>query len=151
MGFYQFERKQLIRTTVDELWDFIADPANLKKITPVSMGFDIISGSLPPKMYPGMIIQYKVKPMGGITVKWVTEITQVVEKRYFIDVQQSGPYAFWHHQHLLEPVPDGVLMTDIVSYKPPFGILGSLANALFIRKKLKGIFDYREQILAMRF
>ena len=111
------------------------------------MVFMITAQNLPGKMYPGMIIPYKVKPLLGVPVTWVTEITQVVEKKFFIDEQRIGPYAFWHHQHFIEPQDDGVLMTDIVSYQPPFGFLGRLANALLIAGKLKEIFDFRKTAL----
>ena len=107
------------------------------------MGFDITSKDLPLKMYPGMIISYKVSPLLSIPTTWVTEITQVEKHKFFIDEQRVGPYTMWHHQHFLEETKDGILMTDIVTYKPPFGILGSIANSLFIKKKLKSIFDYR--------
>ena len=115
------------------------------------MGFDITSGNLPEKMYPGMIISYKVRPLLGIPMTWVTEITHVVEKKYFVDEQRVGPYALWHHQHFIEPYENGVMMRDIISYRPPLGFLGSIANALFIRKQLEGIFKYREAALRMRF
>jgi ligand-binding SRPBCC domain-containing protein len=74
---------------------------------------------------------------------WVTEITQVKEKEYFVDEQRVGPYSMWHHEHKIEPIEGGVLMTDIVSYQPPFGILGSIANSMLIKNQLKEIFDYR--------
>lgn len=151
MGFYQLKTKQVIPASVDEAWDFISSPRNLKEITPPYMGFDIVSDGLPEKMYPGMIIAYKVRPLLGIPVTWVTEITHVVDKQMFVDVQRVGPYALWHHQHMIEPCPEGVLMTDIVSYKPPFGFLGSIANALVIRKKLAEIFHFRKQALEKRF
>jgi ligand-binding SRPBCC domain-containing protein len=111
------------------------------------MGFDIISKDLPEKMYPGMIISYLVKPMLSIKTLWVTEITHVKEKEYFVDEQRVGPYSLWHHEHILEELDDGVLMTDIVSYKPPFGFLGSIANKLFIQNKLNEIFDYRTSVI----
>jgi ligand-binding SRPBCC domain-containing protein len=143
MGFYQLHKTQKIPASVEKIWDFISSPANLKKITPVYMGFDITSKNLPEKMYPGMIISYKVSPVFGIKTTWVTEITQVKEQEYFGDEQRAGPYSMWHHEHKIESIPGGVLMTDIVSYKPPYGFLGSIANALLIKKKLKEIFDYR--------
>lgn len=151
MGFYQFKRSQKIPATIDEVWDFISSPANLKEITPDYMGFDITSEDLPEKMYPGMIISYIVKPLLGIPTTWVTEITKVTDKAYFIDEQRVGPYKLWHHQHFIEPIEGGVLMLDIVSYQPPFGILGSIMNSLVIRKKLKEIFDYRVQAVNKRF
>lgn len=151
MGFYQFKRSQKIPATIDEVWDFISSPANLKEITPDYMGFDITSEDLPEKMYPGMIISYIVKPLLGIPTTWVTEITKVTDKAYFIDEQRVGPYKLWHHQHFIEQIEGGVLMRDIVSYQPPFGILGSIMNSLVIRKKLREIFDYRVQAVNKRF
>lgn len=151
MPFYQFRQEQLVKATLDETWDFISSPANLKEITPDYMGFDITSGELPEKMYPGMIISYRVKPLLGIPTTWVTEITQVKEKEYFVDEQRVGPYAIWHHEHKIRPGKDGTIMEDLISYLPPFGILGGLANALFIRKKIKEIFEYREKALEKRF
>ncbi len=147
MAFYQFYREQLLNTTIDELWDFISSPQNLKKITPDYMGFDIRSRDLPDKIYEGMIISYIVKPVLGVKTNWVTEITHVRDKAYFVDEQRVGPYTLWHHQHIIKQQGDKVLMKDIVSYKPPMGFLGSIANELLIKNKLNEIFDYRTQIL----
>jgi len=151
MAFYQLVKEQFVPTSIDEVWDFISSPGNLKEITPDHMGFDITSDSLPEKIYAGMIISYKVRPLLGIPMTWVTEITHVVDKKYFIDEQRIGPYALWHHQHIIEPSGQGVLMTDIISYKPPLGFLGSIANALFIRRQLEGIFAYRKEALRKHF
>lgn len=136
---------------METLWDFISSPRNLKEITPDYMGFDITSEGLPDKMYPGMIISYKVSPLLGVKTTWVTEITQVKEMEYFIDEQRVGPYSIWHHQHHISPIEGGVLMHDIVSYQPPFGYLGAIANAMIIKKKLEEIFDYRVQAINKRF
>jgi len=147
MGFYQFRTQQKLNASLDEVWDFISSPANLSKITPEYMGFIITSEYLPSSMYPGMMISYLVSPVMGVKTTWVTEITQVRDKSFFVDEQRVGPYVLWHHEHHLEPIKCGVLMTDIVSYKPPLGFLGSIANSLIIRRKLKEIFDYRTKAL----
>ncbi|MBN1649695.1 MAG: SRPBCC family protein [Bacteroidales bacterium] len=147
MAFYQFQKEQFIKSTIDTVWAFISTPQNLKKITPDYMGFDIQSQDLPNKIYEGMIIAYKVKPLLGIKTTWVTEITHIKDKSYFVDEQRVGPYALWHHQHLIIPQADGVLMRDIVSYKPPFGLIGSLANSLIINTKLNEIFEYRKAVI----
>ena len=151
MGFYQFKREQILKTSKEEIWDFISSPKNLKEITPDSMGFDITSEQLSEKMYPGMIISYKVKPLFGIKTTWVTEITHVENQSYFVDEQRVGPYSIWHHEHILEEVEGGIKMIDIISYKPPFGFLGNIANTLLIKNKLKQIFDYRFQVLEERY
>ena len=97
------------------------------------------------KMYPGMIITYKVSPIFGIKMNWMTEITHVKEGEYFVDEQRFGPYALWHHQHHFKEVKGGVLMTDIVNYAIPYGIIGRLANTLLVTKQLKHVFTFREK------
>ena len=151
MGFYQFKRELRVKATMDEVWDFISSPSNLKEITPEYMGFDITIEDLPKKMYPGMIISYIVTPIFGIKTTWVTEITHVKDKSYFVDEQRVGPYKLWHHEHFLKPFEGGVLMQDIVSYKPPMGFLGSIANKLFIHKKLNEIFNYRTKAIHQKY
>ena len=98
-----------------------------------------------------MIITYKVTPMLNIPMSWMTEITQVQEKKFFVDEQRIGPYKLWHHQHILKEVNEGILMTDIVTYIPPFGFIGKIANFLFIQKKINQIFNYRYQALEKKF
>ena len=138
---------QLIKISMDEAWDFFSSPANLQKITPEKLGFKIVSKHHGEKMYAGQIIEYYVKPLFGIPLYWMTEITHVVDKKYFIDEQRFGPYTMWHHQHHFKETPEGIEMTDIVHYKLPFGILGELAHSLFVKKQLKGIFDYRFKVV----
>ncbi len=147
MAVYQFITKQFLPVPLEQVWDFIASPKNLKVITPPYMGFDITSENGDERMYEGMIISYKVSPVLGIKTTWVTEITKVKPFHYFIDEQRVGPYRMWHHQHFLEKVEEGTLMRDIVTYQPPLGFLGALANSVFIRKKLQGIFDFRAEAL----
>jgi len=151
MAFYQFYKTQIINGSIGAVWDFISSPKNLKEITPDYMGFEITSKNLSEKMYPGMIISYTVKPVLGIKMLWVTEITHVEEMKYFVDEQRIGPYSIWHHQHFIEPAGQGVLMTDIVTYSPPLGFLGALANTIFISKQLDSIFNYRENKLEKLF
>jgi ligand-binding SRPBCC domain-containing protein len=146
MKIYTLHTKQNLPITVEEAWDFLSSPKNLKTITPDYMGFIIQSGAEKP-MFPGQLIQYIVTPVLGIPTKWVTEITHVVDKKYFVDEQRFGPYALWHHKHFIKEIPGGVEMEDIVDYKLPLGILGQLAHPILVKPKLKEIFDYRSQKL----
>ena len=147
MGFCQKKHSLHFNTSIDELWDFISSPTNLKLITPDYMGFDFVSKDLPDNMYEGMIIRYKVSPLLGIKTTQVTETTPINDKHYFVDEQRVGPYKIWHHQHFLESTSKGTLMKDIVSYKPPFEILGKIAKQLIIKNKLDEIFSYRAPVL----
>ncbi|OSZ81019.1 hypothetical protein CAP36_07225 [Chitinophagaceae bacterium IBVUCB2] len=134
---------QKIPISLEKAWDFFSNPANLQAITPADMGFTIVSKHHGDAMYAGQLIEYTVKPVLGIPLYWMTEITQVKDKEYFIDEQRFGPYNLWHHQHHFKEIPGGVEMTDIVHYKNPLGIFGKIANTLFVRKKLNNIFEFR--------
>ena len=151
MPVYQFYKEQRIHTTVDEIWDFVSSPRNLKEITPDYMRFEITTAHMSDIMYPGMIISYKVSPVLGIKLPWVTEITHVSNKDFFVDEQRKGPYKMWHHEHRIIQTDDGLIMTDLITYEPPFGVLGALANKLFIKKQLNDIFDYRKKIIDDKF
>lgn len=150
MKIYTKIGKQKLPISLDEAWAFLCNPANLKTITPPYMGFNITSGAERP-MYPGQIIQYIVTPIMGIKAKWVTEITHVVDKEYFVDEQRFGPYAFWHHKHFVREIEGGVEMEDIIDYKVPMGILGQLVHPFLVRPKLDEIFDYRTKKLTELF
>lgn len=145
MKTYVLVRHQQLRMSLDEAWNFFSSPVNLKTITPDYMGFEITSDLGDGKMYTGQMISYIVKPVLGIPMRWVTEIKHVEDRKYFVDEQRSGPYKIWHHEHHFETNADGVLMTDRVTYGLPLGILGRIANTLFVEKQLDQIFNYRTQ------
>ncbi len=116
------------------------------------MGFEILSGYTPgEEMYAGMLISYHVRPVLGIPLKWVTEITHVRNRSFFVDEQRFGPYALWHHQHHFREIEGGVEMRDIVHYKIPFGPVGRLVNRLFVGSQVQSIFRYRQQQLERLF
>ena len=140
---YQLKREQLLKASIEELWDFASSPYNLKQITPDYMNFSITSIDLSSKIYPGMLISYTVSPILKINMRWFAEITHVIDKKFFIDEQRVGPYKIWHHEHFFEPHQNGVMMRDIVTYQLPFGFVGDLAHWLFIKRQLNNIFDYR--------
>lgn len=147
MKIYNLKKTQFLPISLTEAWDFFSSPSNLSKITPDHMGFKIVYISGGSSMYPGQIIRYVVYGLPGIPMNWTTEITHVQEPNYFVDEQRFGPYALWHHQHHFKEVDGGVEMTDEVNYAIPFGLLGRLANRLFVEREVNRIFDHRYQVL----
>ena len=139
---YRLKTVQNLPISASKAWDFLSDPGNLKTITPDYMGFTILEGA-EDKMYAGQIIKYIVRPVLGIPLRWVTEITHVANEEYFVDEQRFGPYSLWHHKHFIRPIAGGVEMIDIVDYKLPLGWLGQFAHGIFVKRQLKQIFDYR--------
>ncbi|MGE0589328.1 MAG: hypothetical protein AB7O48_12195 [Cyclobacteriaceae bacterium] len=151
MKIYTFTRKQILPISLEQAWSFFSTPMNLSKITPSSMGFQILYSSGGNRTYAGQLIRYKVTVPPGIRLQWVTEITHVAEPNYFVDEQRFGPYALWHHQHHFKQVGNGVEMTDEVNYAIPFGILGRLANWLFVERQVNAIFNHRFDVLKTHF
>ncbi len=143
---YQLKRTQFVKTDLATCWDFFSSPNNLNKITPKEMGFDVLTEGVE-NMYEGLMIEYKVRPLLNIPLRWITEITHVKYQEYFVDEQRKGPYKLWHHEHHFKEVQGGVEMTDIVSYELPFGILGKMVHPLVVKKKLDQIFAYRFKIV----
>ena len=150
-GVYTLTAEQFLPIGRDRAWEFLSDPANLLKITPPEMRFEITSGEVERPAYPGQIITYRVSPIKGIRSNWVTEITQVQEGEFFIDEQRSGPYTIWHHEHRLKDAPGGVIMQDKITYKLPMGLVGRLVHPWLVRPQLIRIFTYRESRLQQLF
>lgn len=137
---------QKLPISLETAWEFLSNPKNLAVITPADMKFTILSGA-DKTIFPGQIVQYDVTPALGIKSRWITEITHVIDGRYFVDEQRFGPYAFWHHKHFIREIPGGVEMEDIIDYKLPFGILGRLLQPVLVQPKLDAIFEYRSKKL----
>lgn len=148
MAIFTLKRTHFLPVKLQTAWDFFSTPVNLQTITPDYMGFQVRSEpDFLQKVYAGQMIAYTVRPVLGIPLFWLTEITHVEAGRFFVDEQRVGPYALWHHQHHFEAVEGGVKMTDLVHYRLPLGFLGRLAHVLFVRRQLEGIFDFRQKKL----
>ncbi len=151
MKVYQIKTSQVLPISLSTAWEFFSDPRNLSKITPEWLDFEILT-ELPRKMYAGMIIVYKIRPILNLPTRWVTEITHVNEPFYFVDEQRFGPYRMWHHEHIFKEIQNNsVQIQDIVSYTMPFGFLGEIVNNLFIKNRVLKIFEYRKEILKKTF
>ena len=137
---------QILPISIEEAWAFFSSPANLNNITPSDMRFDITS-EVPEKMYEGLIITYKVSPFLNLPLDWVTEITHIREPHYFVDEQRKGPYRIWHHEHHFREVDGGVEMTDILHYDVGKWVFGRLASLIFVDRKVRQIFSFREKKL----
>ncbi|MBC7775744.1 MAG: SRPBCC family protein [Phycisphaerae bacterium] len=153
MSVHSLKSIQRLPISPEKVWDFFSNPMNLKVITPEHLGFHVTSDPdfSARKMYAGQVITYTVKPILGIPLFWMTEITHVQEDQFFVDEQRVGPYALWQHQHHFKTIPGGVEMTDLIHYRLPLGWLGDFANWLFVRRQLKGIFDFRTKKLVELF
>ena len=82
---HQFTAEQILPIKIEKAWEFFSTPKNLSRITPPSMGFQILSNLNGDDIYDGMLIDYKVRPLLGIPMHWQTKITDVKENQTFTD------------------------------------------------------------------
>ena len=133
---------QNLPLSLEETWKFFSNPHNLLTITPDFLNLKVTNEMFGNEAYAGQIITYLVKPIAGIGVPWVTEITHVEKEKMFVDEQRKGPYKLWHHQHHFKTIEEGTEMRDIVHYRLPFGVAGEIAHPI-VKKKLLEIFQFR--------
>lgn len=144
---YQYKTEQFLPIDIETAWKFFTSPKNLSTITPAELDFKILSELKDEDVYEGMKIDYRVKPLLNIPMRWQTEIIKVKKGSFFTDTQLKGPYRLWEHTHIFTPVEGGVMVQDMVNYELPLGVLGNLAHSLFVKKKIEKIFLYRRNIL----
>ena len=142
MRLHCLTRRQLLRTSIDRVWEFFSQPRHLDRITPADLRFRLIGGAAE-TMHTGEILTFRLTPLFGVPVDWVTEITHVMAPQVFIDEQRFGPFRFWHHRHRFYELPDGVEMVDTVHYAMPMGPFGEWMNRLMVASRLEAIFDFR--------
>lgn len=145
------ETTQTIPVSTEQAWDFFSDPRNLSKITPPELDFTVLT-ALPERIYAGMMIEYRVRPLLGIPARWLTEITHVEPGKFFVDEQRIGPYKIWHHEHHFRPRgADQTEIYDRVTYVLPFGPFGNLVHPFLVKPQLSKIFAYREKVVREMF
>ncbi len=139
------QSSQILHASIDQAWDFFSDPKNLARITPPELDFTVLT-DLPARIHAGMMIEYRVRPLLGIPVRWLTEITHVETGQFFVDEQRIGPYRIWHHEHHFKALDSGrIEMMDKVTYVLPFGLLGNLIHPFLVKPQLAKIFAFREK------
>ena len=134
---------QKVPVSIEEAWKFFSNPHNLLAITPPFLNLKMTNELFGEEVYAGQVMTYTVKPLFGIPLQWMTEITHVERLKLFVDEQRKGPYQLWHHQHHFKSIEGGVEMTDLVHYRLPLGLLGNAMNSITVKNKLREIFTYR--------
>jgi ligand-binding SRPBCC domain-containing protein len=147
MQTYLLEREQVIPLPRPQVFAFFGDALNLQLITPPFLHFRVLTKS-PVEMKVGTLLDYRLS-LFGVGFYWQTLIEQWVPEESFVDRQVTGPYALWHHTHTFaEIAPHKTLMRDRVLYRLPYTVFGKAAHAVFVKRTLAKIFDYRKAMTA---
>ncbi len=146
---YRLQRRQVVGGSITEVFAFFKNPQNLEAITPPWLRFRVVAAT-DGEVRKGTRIAYSLR-LHGIPLRWESRIGEYEENRLFADEQIAGPYRHWYHRHLFRPVPGVFEIDDVVEYKLPLGLLGTLAHACFVRRQLARSFDHRARAIAARF
>jgi ligand-binding SRPBCC domain-containing protein len=144
--FHHLHREQFVPRSLDEVFGFFSEAANLEAITPPWLGFSLV-GSEPVAMGFGTTIEYRLR-LHRLPLRWVSRIALWQPGRAFVDVQVRGPYRVWRHRHEFEASGDATIVRDHVDYALPLGPLGELAHKALVERDLARIFDYRHAAVA---
>ena len=142
----RLEASQVLRRPLSQVFEFFERPENLEDITPAFLRFRIQTPR-PVPMHQGAWIDYQLA-LFGIPIRWRTEITRYEKGRSFVDEQRRGPFARWVHEHEFREHEAGTLMIDRVEFRAPFGILGRIAEWLFVGRLVRHIFAHRRSRIA---
>jgi ligand-binding SRPBCC domain-containing protein len=140
---HRLVRTQIVPRPREEVFEFFSDAKNLEQLTPDFLRFHILLADPHALVFEGMLIDYRLR-LGGVPLRWQSRIESFDPPRKFIDVQTRGPYRSWRHVHTFEETAGGTRIIDDVDYELPLGLLGWLAHAMFVRRTLERIFDYRQ-------
>jgi ligand-binding SRPBCC domain-containing protein len=148
MRLYALHCEMLVKRPLAETFAFFENPANLGKITPPWLSFQIVTKGVP--MAQGAQFDYVIKWL-GLPMKWRSLISQYNPPFSFADEQLIGPYKTWHHEHTFSQTTNGVIVGDHLQYSLPLGPLGAIAQAVMVKRQLESVFRYRQSELAKIF
>jgi ligand-binding SRPBCC domain-containing protein len=162
----RFESEQWLEIPVEKAFAFFADPSNLPRIMPVSMDAKLLKlklvnpeagswtggpsvGSNVAGTGTEMVLSFRVLPGLPWRGRWLARITECEINHFFTDLQVKGPFKCWHHRHeFVSQARDGVpgtLIRDVVEYEVGFGVVGHLADRLFVRRQMRRTFAWRQK------
>ena len=145
---YELRTTTIVNAPIEKTFEFFSKAENLGLMTPSAMGFSIKGA--PPRIGEDTIIDYQVR-VGGLPINGRTRIVTWRPGERFVDLQEKGPYRAWWHEHVFRDLGSTTKMDDRVCYAPPLGPLGRIANRVLIAPMLRRIFQYRADVIRLRF
>jgi len=145
MADYIVESRMWLPKPRAEVFAFFADPANLVRVAPPSLGLRVLGP--PPVMTAGATFDLRLRWL-GLPLRWRMFVREYDPPFRFLDVQVRGPYARWEHRHIFLAEAGGTTVEDRIVYRLPLGALGRVAHILFVHRQLVALWRYRRNKIA---
>jgi ligand-binding SRPBCC domain-containing protein len=139
-----FVKESIIKASPEKVFAFHELPDAFERLVPPDENAKVIQKADITKIGSRAIIEMKV--LGIFPVKWIAEHTKYDPPRMFEDVQISGPFKSWRHEHKILQHADGAILRDEVHFEPPLGFLGEPFVPLLVTPKLEKMFAYRHEV-----
>ncbi len=140
----KFVKESIIKAAPERVFAFHELTDAFERLVPPWESAKIIQKADITKIGSQAIIEQKI--FGLVPVKWVAEHTKYEPPKMFEDVQISGPFKSWRHQHIVSPHADGAILRDEIEFEPPMWIFGTIAAPVFILPKIEKMFAYRHEV-----
>jgi len=140
----KYVKESVIKAAPERVFAFHELPDAFERLVPPWENVQVIQKADISDIGSRAIIEQKI--FGIFPSRWVAEHTKYDPPQMFEDVQVSGPFSQWRHQHIVTPHADGAVLRDEIEYEPPMGFLGNLAAPLVIVPKLEKMFEYRHRV-----
>ncbi|HTD98655.1 MAG TPA: SRPBCC family protein [Mucilaginibacter sp.] len=83
----------------------------------------------------------------GIWQNLTSKITEYDYPNYFVDEMVDGTFKSIRHEHHFTMVDNYTVMKDVFVFESPLGLLGRLANFLFLRNYMKKLLEERNRVI----
>ncbi len=140
----QFVKESIIRAAPERVFEFHELADAFERLMPPWENGKIIQKADITKIGSQAIVELKV--LGIFPARWVAEHTKYEPPKMFEDVQISGPFRAWRHEHIVLPHESGAILRDEVHFEPPLGFLGAPFVPFLVTPKLEKMFAYRHEV-----
>lgn len=134
-----------INAKVEIVFD-LSRSIDLHKISTVHTNEEAIAGKIEGLIGLNESVTWRAKHL-GIYQQLSSKITAYKRPHYFVDEMQKGIFKSFKHQHLFTVEDHRTIMTDIFDYTAPLGILGKIADQIFLKKYMTRLLQKRNQVI----
>ncbi|MCI3937126.1 SRPBCC family protein [Chryseobacterium aahli] len=135
----------IIKADINTVFDLSRD-IDLHQKSTFKTGEKAIAGKTSGLIELGETVTWRAKHLGFYQTH-TSKITEMEKPNKFTDVMLKGRFKSFKHQHIFKQEGKNTIMTDILEFESPFGIIGKLFNIFFLKNYMKNFLLERNKII----